>query len=75
MCVRASVAFAAPGASTTVLLTIPAAKLGVVDDAGRRWLKPATFTVRVGDVLEPAVASFTVRGQPVLLEDLSAMLS
>ena len=63
--------FLHPGQSVTVLLTLTADHLSVVDDVGRRWLSPASFTVRVGDVVAPAVHSFVLQGDAIMKEDLS----
>eukprot|EP01049_Picozoa_sp_SAG25_P010903 SAG25_NODE_1249_length_3494_cov_27.356805_4_plen_151_part_00 len=57
-----------PGQNKTVLLTVTAEDLSVVDDAGARWLQPAGYTVRAGDVVSPARHDFELRGQPTLLE-------
>lgn len=62
-----------PGQSKTVLLTVTAESLSVVDEDGRRWLREASFTVAVGDVLEPALHTFVVKGEPQLLDDTSRL--
>lgn len=59
-----------PGAETTVVLNATANDLSIVDDEGRRWLRPASFTLRAGDVAAPASCGITVGGAPRLLEDL-----
>jgi beta-glucosidase len=64
----------APGASTSVTLVATAEHLSSVDRAGRRWLRPSTFVVRVGDVVTPATATLQLTGEPVILEDLSRFL-
>merc|ERR1712048_974150 len=59
------------GETKTVLLTITAEHLSVVDAEGRRLLRPASFMVRVGDVVKPVTHRFTVAGDLALLEDYS----
>eukprot|EP00658_Telonema_sp_P-2_P038278 TRINITY_DN27498_c0_g1_i1.p1 TRINITY_DN27498_c0_g1~~TRINITY_DN27498_c0_g1_i1.p1 ORF type:complete len:236 (+),score=58.69 TRINITY_DN27498_c0_g1_i1:43-750(+) len=59
-----------PGQSKAVLLTVLAEHLSVVDEQGQRWLRPARFNVRVGDVIAPAERSFELIGEAQLLEDL-----
>ena len=61
------------GAQTTVTLNATAADLSVVDEAGRRWLRPASYTLRVGDVVAPARRAVELRGAEQLLEDLSGV--
>jgi hypothetical protein len=65
--------FLRPGESATVLLTVNADHLTVVDDEGRRWLRPASFGVRVGDVVAPATHAFALLGNAVMIEDLSGV--
>merc|ERR1711998_51591 len=62
-----------PGESKTVLLTMGADHLSVVDKRGRRWLRPAEIMVRVGDVVAPAMLQFSLAGEEVMVEDLSNM--
>ena len=63
------------GESKTVLLTVDAKHLGIVDSKGRRWLNTGSFTVAVGDVIAPTSHTFMVTGvAPVLLEDYSSVL-
>eukprot|EP00656_Telonema_subtile_P009230 TRINITY_DN14333_c0_g2_i1.p1 TRINITY_DN14333_c0_g2~~TRINITY_DN14333_c0_g2_i1.p1 ORF type:complete len:947 (-),score=234.31 TRINITY_DN14333_c0_g2_i1:226-3066(-) len=64
----------APGEAKTVMLTITAEHMSVVDVQGRRWLQESSFTVRVGDVIQPAVHTFRVHGERVLLEDLGRFI-
>ena len=55
--------YVASGASAIVELGATAATaLGAVDAAGRRWLRPGSFKVRLGDTQEPAVIQLDVRG-------------
>ena len=61
-----------------MLLTITEEHLSVVDEDGRRWLRPARFGVRVGGVLQPATHMFELVADgdgdgPKLLEDLSGI--
>ena len=62
----------APGAEVTVSLNATAEDLSVVDERGRRWLPPAQFVLRVGDVVAPVSLGIELLGPPLLLEDLSA---
>jgi len=58
-----------PGEEKTVLLTVTAEGLSVVDEGGRRWLRPAVVTIRIGDVIAPARATLELIGDTLLLED------
>ena len=53
-----------PGQSVTASLQLPrgheAEELAVIDDNGHAWLAPAEVTVRMGDVVTPAVFGFTI---------------
>ena len=49
--------------------------LSVVDETGRRWLRPAGFTLRVGDVVAPAQRPVKLGGPQQLLEDLSGVFA
>jgi beta-glucosidase len=64
-----------PGESRTVTLHVTAQHLSVVDDNGARWVRPAVYSVRVGDVVAPATLSLRVTGEQVLLEDISTFLA
>ena len=61
----------APGESKSVMLTVTAEALSVVDEDGRRWLRPATITLHAGDVIVPAEHTFEVVGSEHLLDDSS----
>ena len=62
-----------PGESMTVLLTVTAEALSVVEEDGRRWLRASSFMVLIGDKLTPAVHTFEVTGDDVLLDDTSRL--
>ena len=57
----------APAESATLQLRAAPDTLAVVDSEGRAWLRPAQITVRIGDVLAPATASFELAGDPTLV--------
>jgi len=63
------------GESRTVTLHVTAQHLSVVDDNGARWVRPAVYSVRAGDVVAPATLSLRVTGEQVLLEDISTFLA
>lgn len=64
-----------PGESKTVLLTVTPEHLSVVLDGGRRLLRGASFEMRAGDVVNPAIHRFTLTGDEVVLDDVSAALA
>jgi beta-glucosidase len=64
----------APGESKTVTLGATADHLSVVDNDGKRWLRPATLVIRVGDMVDPATATASLVGSPVMVEDVGQYL-
>ena len=62
-----------PGASETVMLTLNADHLSVVSENGRVSLRPAQFTVRVGDVLVPATHTFEMIGSSEQMYDYTGV--
>ncbi len=65
----------APGETKSVLLTISADHLSTVDERGRRWLRPASFTLRMGDVVSPISFTLDLEGDGIMLEDYSGVFS
>lgn len=63
----------APGASQTVLLTVAPSAFSVVDQDGRQSIQPSVYTVRVGDVVTPAMHTFETFGNAHLLDDYSGI--
>ena len=62
-----------PGASKTVMLSLNADHLSVVGEDGQVSLRPAKFSVRVGDVIAPATHSFEVSGASQTIYDYSGV--
>jgi hypothetical protein len=65
----ARTALLAPGVSQVVTLRASAEDLSVVDEEGRRWLRPSSFRLRLGDVVSPATVALRLTGVELLLED------